>query len=346
MKMTTMNECKKQFNIFLNLTKRHLLVFFKNKMRVFYTLLVPIIILVIYAFFLKDLEMMSIKDSLDKAFSNYPDLIDDPNVYYYINVIIDSWMLSGIISLSTLTVSLQTNNIFVEDKENGVNRDFISSPIKKSTVISSYFVSNFIVTFSICLLVMLISFLYLVFNNEFLLNFDDFCLILLALIVAVMLSCLSMILICLFIKKESTLSSVIALVATAAGFLIGAYIPTSILPSWAANICAFIPGTYSTGILRNVFSETVFSEFNKYLSSFVNNNEISEMISYIKDTVGYNISFFDLTINVNYQSIIVIIFIVIFGFLNILFSNKIINIENGREIKRETIKFKNKIKRK
>ena len=42
-------------DIFFQLTKRHLLVFFGNKVRVMYTLLVPVIIFAVYIFFLRDL---------------------------------------------------------------------------------------------------------------------------------------------------------------------------------------------------------------------------------------------------------------------------------------------------
>ena len=327
---------KNELIIFLTLTKRHLLLFFKNKMRVFYTLLVPIIILGVYVFFLRDLELSNILGSIDELLKDSELNANDHNVIKYIETIIDSWMLSGIISLSTLTVSLQTNNIFVEDKENGTNRDFISSPIKKSTLISSYFLSNFIVTFTICFLVLLISLLYLLINGEFFINFGDFCLIFLTLIEAVMLSSLSMIFICIFIKKEATLSSLIAIFATAAGFLIGAYVPVSFLPNVAQNVCAFFPGTYSTGILRNVFSNTTFAHFEDYLSNHFNSNDALMIIANIKNSVGYNIRFFDIYIEVNFQSIIAIIFIVIFAILNIIFSNKMTSIQLGiKEIKKK-----------
>ena len=42
-------------SVFGQLTRRHLLVFFKNKIRLFYTLLVPVIIFAVYIFFLRNL---------------------------------------------------------------------------------------------------------------------------------------------------------------------------------------------------------------------------------------------------------------------------------------------------
>lgn len=50
--------------IFFQLTRRHLLVFFKNKVRVMYTLLVPVIIFAVYIFFLRELELSAVRNTL------------------------------------------------------------------------------------------------------------------------------------------------------------------------------------------------------------------------------------------------------------------------------------------
>ena len=52
------------FHIFFQLTKRHFLVFFKNKIRVFYTLMVPLIILAVYICFLRELELSTVENML------------------------------------------------------------------------------------------------------------------------------------------------------------------------------------------------------------------------------------------------------------------------------------------
>ena len=107
--------------IFFQLTRRHLLVFFKNKVRVMYTLLVPVIIFAVYIFFLRELELSAVRNTLHDL-----GIAADASLTKYLQTLVDSWMLSGIAALSTITVSLQTNTVFVEDKQNGVNRDFVS----------------------------------------------------------------------------------------------------------------------------------------------------------------------------------------------------------------------------
>lgn len=298
-------------NVFLNLTKRHFLVFFKNKIRVLYTLLVPIIILLVYILFLRNLELSTVQNILYEL-----EVEATPELTTYINTLVDSWMLSGIIILSTITISIQTNNIIINDKENGVNRDFASSPIKNSYLIGSYFLFNFIVTMFLCLIVMLICFVYLAIMGEFFLTFIDFLIAFGVLTLSTAVSTLLTIFICSFIKHESTLASIIAVFSTVAGFVIGAYMPLSMFPDWFRNICGFVPGTYSTDLMRFAFMATPLDG----LSGLVSNLNLAngdELINNLFNSFGYEINLFGTNINVGYQTLINVGFVVLFVILNI-----------------------------
>ena len=324
------NKIRTTFSQLSVLTKRHLKVFFNNKMRVFYTLLVPVIIFAVYVLFLRSLELNSIESFINEKFVEYPNVIGNEEFIRYITAGVDSWMLSGIVSLSTLTVSLQTNNIFVEDKEDGINRDFRSSPINQNVLIGSYFLYNIIVTFSTCLFVCLLTLIYLAANGEFVLTALDFLSVIGTLLVATICSTLTTIFICLFIKKESTLLSIIAIGATAAGFLIGAYMPISMLPVWVQNLCAFIPGTYTTSIIRNAYSSTVFVEINETLTGLIGNYTVTtEFLTDLRYGLGYDITFFGNNVGFNFQLIAVFSFIGIFILLNVFFGKEITRITDG-----------------
>lgn len=305
------NSLMNNLNVFLNLTKRHFLVFFKNKIRVLYTLLVPIIILLVYILFLRNLELSTVQNILYEL-----EVEATPELTTYINTLVDSWMLSGIIILSTITISIQTNNIIINDKENGVNRDFASSPIKNSYLIGSYFLFNFIVTMFLCLIVMLICFVYLAIMGEFFLTFIDFLIAFGVLTLSTAVSTLLTIFICSFIKHESTLASIIAVFSTVAGFVIGAYMPLSMFPDWFRNICGFVPGTYSTDLMRFAFMATPLDG----LSGLVSNLNLAngeELINNLFNSFGYEINLFGTNINVGYQTLINVGFVILFMILNI-----------------------------
>ncbi|MCQ2794575.1 MAG: hypothetical protein MJ207_04445, partial [Bacilli bacterium] len=88
--------------VFFQLTKRNFLVFTRNKMRMFFTLMVPIIILIIYILFLRSLELSSIREAINSIEGGKE--IPDSTLL----VLMDSWFLSGNVALCSISISLQT----------------------------------------------------------------------------------------------------------------------------------------------------------------------------------------------------------------------------------------------
>lgn len=301
--------------IFLNLTKRHLMVFFKNKVRLMYTLLVPIIIFAVYLLFLRGLELNMVQNILaDPKWALSSEIVNDALLHKHIETLVDSWMLSGILGLSTVTVALQTNTVFVEDKQNGVNRDFASSPIHRNLLIASYFLYNFIVSALICAAFLVVCIVYLACVGELVLSFLSFLLVLVVMFFATVTSTLMTIFICSFVKSEGTMMSIVAIFSTAIGFLIGAYMPLGMMPTFVQGICGFIPGTYACSLLRYAFLETPVTQLTAYATSIGISPEI---ISELSTNFGYELNFFGVMVNPQWQSFVLTVFILIFLGLNI-----------------------------
>ena len=343
MKNKSLNKTR-NMNIFLNLTKRHFLVFFKDKMRLFYTLMVPLIVLLVYVFFLRQLEVSSASSILNNFKDSYGNLLgSNQEVKKEVSTLIDSWMLSGILAISTLSVSIQTNNIIVNDKENGVNRDFSSSPISKNVLICSYFLFNFLVTLLICFVVLLICLVYMLANNELIgsIDFLDFLIIIGVLILTTILSTLITLFICSFVKKESTLASLIAVISAAAGFLFGAYMPFSMLPNWVRNVCAFFPGTYQTSLFRFAFLrgpiENAINLFNDLKIVSLDGSSSSDLMEQLNSSFGYNLNFFNHEITPLMSLIFVVLCIILFIVLNIIFGSRLTQVA-GDKVKKLTKK--------
>ena len=313
------------FDIFMQLTKRHLMVFFKNKVRLMYTLLVPVIIFAVYLLFLRGLELSMVQNILsDPALGLDDAVIADAQLHKYIETLIDSWMLSGIIGLSTITVALQTNTVIVEDKEQGMNRDFASSPIHRNILIASYFLYNFIVSALICLAFYLICLIYLAAAGEFLLSFWEVLLSLIVMFFATVASTLMTVFICSFVKTEGTMMSIVAIFSTAVGFLIGAYMPLGMMPDWVQGICGFIPGTYACSLLRYAFMETPLTQLTAYAQGLnIPSDALGSMLTQLSGTFGYNISFFGVPVAPHFQALALSVYIVAFVVLNIGVGKKI-----------------------
>ena len=280
-----------------------------------YTLLVPVIIFVVYLLFLRGLELSMVQNTLsDPSWGLSAEIINDVQLHKYIETLVDSWMLSGIIGLSTVTVALQTNTVFVEDKGSGVNRDFASSPIHRNILIASYFLYNFIVSVLICLVFLVVCFAYLAIVGEFVLSFWSVLTVLVVMFFATVASTLMTVFICSFVKTEGTMMSIVAVFSTAIGFLIGAYMPLGMMPVWVQGICEFIPGTYACSLLRYAFMETPLSQLMTYAESI---GISSEMISELSGNFGYSLNFFGAVVSPQWQAVALAVFILLFLGLNI-----------------------------
>lgn len=315
---------------FWQLTRRHLLVFFRNKIRIFFTFMVPFTIFLIYIFLLRDLELTTVNGILlDIGTKEGVSLVDDKRLNVLIGGIVDTWMLSGILAISTVTVSLQTNWMIISDKETGVNRDFASSPINCNVLIGSYFIFNFIVTVIICLIFLLVCFIYIACMGEFLLTFVDFLTVFATILFSSTLSVLITVLICSFISRDGTMASVNTIFSTVIGFLIGAYMPFAAMPEWVQNACALLPTTYSCSLLRYSFMATPIGKLAAYITESVNISDSAKLIKDLTDNFGYNLSFFGNTVTPSWQAFAHGVFIVILVVANIFAGKKLITVTEG-----------------
>ncbi len=313
-----------QMGVFVSLTKRHLMVFFKNIPTVIFTLMVPVAIFAVYVIFLRQLETSTIKEALDgmiKAQSTstleigsdaYKDVLS--KVYG----IADCWMIAGVLAVSCITVSLNTNYIVVRDKESGVNRDFISSPIDSRVTVASYFVFNVIVTFLINFIVYLICLIYLLIYGAYMITFVDFWAIIGVLLLSTISASLITFFICSFIHTEAVLSPIVAIFSAAVGFLVGAYLPANMGPKYIGYITTFFPGTYSVGLLRNYFLTAPIKQLALSLSPY----GLDSLIEELQAQFSLNIDFFGNLVSPSIMWIVLVIFSGIFGALNLIFADK------------------------
>lgn len=262
--------------------------------------------------------------------------LDDPILNQHIGTLLDSWMIGGIVALSTITMAIQTDSIVVKDKENGINRDFASSPVSKHSLIMSYFAFNYLLTFFLCLIVLFICWIVLAIMGEFMISFGACMLAIGILALTVIPSTLLTILICTFIHHDNTLAGVVAIFSTVSGFVIGSYMPLGMMPIWAQSICCIFPGTYSTSLMRYALMDGPFNATIAYLkTTSMSASQIGSLITQVSDLIGYNLNFANTVIVPWVQILIVIGFIVVFGIINIFTSKNLILVESVFERKKK-----------
>jgi multidrug/hemolysin transport system permease protein len=320
------NTFSKNAFVFWSLTRRHLKVFFKNYLTVIFTLMVPLCILLVYIVFLRQMEVKELWKALASKGVTLGTGKDAEIFKRHVEGIADCWMISGTLALSCITVSLNANYIVVRDKESGIARDMISSPISPNIITSSYFVFNAIVTFLINFIVYIICIICLFIYGAYMITFVEFLAILGVLLLSVISASLITFFCLSFIKTESVMSPVIAIFCAAGGFLIGSYLPPNMLPDVINNITLFFPGTYSSSLLRNFFLHTPLEKLMSDIQvMYPGKDKVIE--SYINDAFPQTLDFFGSEVQTGTMALVIFAFIGIFAVLNLLFSgNNILNL--------------------
>ncbi|MCQ2794296.1 MAG: ABC transporter permease, partial [Bacilli bacterium] len=184
----------------------------------------------------------------------------------------------------SMSISLQTNNLIINDKENGINRDFASAPIHKTVVTFSYMFFNFLITLILSFAFVLVTFVFLACMNEFYLTALDVLIIFGVLAFIVLNASAFTTLICSFIDTDATLASVIAIVSACLGFLIGSFMPLCLMPKVMQDIVFFIPGTHATALMRFAYLQTPLAKFGSAFDA--------SQLAILTNQVGYNLIFY------------------------------------------------------
>lgn len=314
-----------QWRAFLSLLERHFLVFLKDIPTRIFTLRVPLAIFAVYVVFLRPREVGQIKSF---RIQNVNGLTEErlkgeqrEPLRHRIYGIADCWMISGVLAVSCITVSLNSNYIVVRDKERKTSMDFVSSPILPRTISFSYRAFNWFVTFFRNVIVYLICLIYLGIYGAYRISARDFFAIIGVLLLSTLSSSTLTYFICSFIQREAIRSPIVAIVSAAVGFLIGAYRPSNRGPKYIDQITRFFPGTYSAGLLRNYFRSVPIQKLTFQFSQ-PGYEPFLPLVKQLTDEFSLTLSFFGLEVSPFARTWVLFIFSGIFLVLDIIFSSR------------------------
>lgn len=258
------------------LCKRNVKIYFKDKGMLFPSLITPVILLVLYATFLKKVYDDSFRSSLNAAGVTISDSV--------INGCVGGQLVSSLLAVCCVTVAFCSNLLMIKDKTSGAIKDLTVSPVKPSVLSISYFLSSLLSTLIIsavgtaaCLIYLAATGWYLTFADviSLLLN-----VILLTTFGTALSSCVNF-----FLSTDGQASAVGTIVSAGYGFICGAYMPLSAFGEGLRNTLGFLPGTYGTSLIRNCTLRGAFAEMSA--SGFP-----AEVVESIRDSIDCNLYFF------------------------------------------------------
>ena len=128
----------------ITFAKRNLLVFFKDKSSVFFSLFAVFIIIGLYALFLGDMMAEQVAGLENGRF------------------VMDSWISAGLIAITPVTSTMGALGAIIADKESKAEKDFRSSPIKNYQLVGGYLLSAIVVGFILSLIGLILCEIYIV----------------------------------------------------------------------------------------------------------------------------------------------------------------------------------------
>lgn len=284
---------------FIGLTRRNLLLYFKDKQSVFFSLLTSIIVFVLYLLFLKG----TFVSSLEEAMTGLENIISSSDVEMFVNGL----LLTGIMGSAMITVSYNCLSNVVKDKENRIDYDILATPMKRWAIIFSYFLSSVIAAFIMTALILTIGLIVLsVMGNTYLTIRSIALLYGIILLGAISATAFFMVLV-IFFKSTAASSAFFGMLSAAAGFVIGAFIPLSQFSNGMQTACNIFPGSHITVLFRKMLLSDVVAKMDKD----INGLDMGEFAKRIKDIFTFNPNMFGKSVETRMSLVYVCIFAII-----------------------------------
>ncbi|MEF9962088.1 MAG: ABC transporter permease [Erysipelotrichaceae bacterium] len=229
------------------LIHRHLLLFFKDKSAIFFSLMAVFVVIGLYVSFLGEMMIQPLVKSFGEGARELSDY----------------WIIAGTLGTVALTTSLSAMNVMIEDRSNQIVKDFYVSPIGNLKIMLSYFISTFLITFIISIVALIIGESYIVYYGGHCLSILTL-LKLFAAMTLIIITCVTILLaLMLPFQSISAFSNITTIVGTLSGFLMGIYVPIGVLPLGLQKVIRMFPISHGASLYRKIMMEDVMQRIFK-----------------------------------------------------------------------------------
>ncbi len=223
--------------ITMKFAARNLKIFFRDRASVFFSLLSAFIIIGLYILFLGDMitgNMQSIPGS---------------------RFLIDSWIMAGLLSVTSITTTMGAFGIMVEDTSKKISKDFSASPAKRSSLAGGYILSSFVIGLIMTFVTFILAEVYIVAYGGQVLAVSSIIKLLGVMLLSVLSSTALVLFIVSFFKSNNAFATASTILGTLIGFLTGVYIPVGQLPEAVQSVIKFFPVSHASVLFRQVMME-------------------------------------------------------------------------------------------
>jgi len=228
------------------LIKRIVLLFFRDKANVFFSLLAVFIIIGLYILFLGDLMVNALQAELGFESDK-------------IAVTMMSITLGGMVAVTSVTSCMGTLGISVSDKEIAA-KDFLSSPCPRGKITTGYIFGSAVVGFIMTTVALMLCLVYITINGGSIPDTVTAFRLLLTVLLSVMCGNSIVYFLSLFVKTQNAFAAISTVIGTLIGFLMGIYIPMGQMPNAVQWVIKCFPMSHAASMFRQLLADDGLSE--------------------------------------------------------------------------------------
>ncbi|NLL95336.1 MAG: ABC transporter permease [Thermoplasmatales archaeon] len=217
------------------IVRRNLALYFRDRMAVFYSMLGALVVLALYAFFIRDAYVTGLEAP---GAANATDL----------------WMIGSLMAIVPVTTSLGALGAFVSDREHKRANDFAVSPVSPLAITGGYLLSTMLIATAMSLGVLALSQAFMLAVGGTTMGGIQFAKVLGVLAISVLSSTSILFLVVTFLRKESAFGGISTAVGVFSGFVVGAYIPLGDMPGGVSSAFSVLPMSSSASLFREILA--------------------------------------------------------------------------------------------
>ncbi|MCL2865886.1 MAG: ABC transporter permease [Lachnospiraceae bacterium] len=259
----------------LTLAKRNLLIYFRDKMGVFFSLLSVLLIIALFVLFLSNTFSQEYGGDIEE-----------------VSKVVNNWIFAGILGVTTVTTTKGAFVVMVNDKVSHIYKDFYSTPVQRYRIVAGYALGAFFVgtIMSVIIFVVLISYNAII--GSHVMSVLNMLKTIGVILLSVLLNAFMIFFFTMFIKTNQAFAAISTILGTLIGFMMGIYVPMGELPGVVQSLIRFFPQSYTTKLFRRLFidgiAEDAFSHIPaQYLQQFQEDMGVIYVIN------GYQLTMFD-----------------------------------------------------
>lgn len=222
-----------------SLVIRHLTLYLRDRWAIFFSFLSVFIILGLFILFLRN------------SFN-----LDDPNMDY----LIYTWILSGVLMVSTVTVPLGFLGLMVTDLETKRINDFYVSPIPRKTIVLSYLIASMTIGTLFGVLNFILGQLFLLIRVNQMIPIIHWFQVLGMIILSTALFSSLFFYIVSYLKTSNSHGTLSTLIGTLIGFLAGLYVPIGVLNTTTRTVLSLFPTLHSASAFRLIYMQDAITK--------------------------------------------------------------------------------------